>query len=429
MRKRKLWFAMSAVYCFQITAAPVAVRAEAAAEDQCLAYAVEKTGSEDPDELWKQQEKYHSEETGHQREEVVSDKTADGKEDDLTDKEGLPAPEEPEAPETTVPEVPETTVPEDPEDEPGQMPVEPETSVLEEPADGREQIPAEPEKQEAEQTPNEPKQESVSQETGKAVTPVNEQQGQLRDPEANMQRQEEMIPPVCPVEILPKSPEIRFMNLGPATASRGKLSPEIIITDVTLQQGKVEVLLTDENGRMIAAVPELRQEGNRLFCTIDEISRDGRYTLLVRGENGYGAGAEKKCTFTVNRNGTAFTALSDGGETKPEGFIPAVRMQNPDHIRIISCMLNGREVDYFWDGELLRIDHSEVLSGKNTVTLETKDGAGNVSSMEPWEFYIQADDQEKEVLETEPKIKQEKVSWLKKISELLLYLLKIVLSV
>ena len=63
------------------------------------------------------------------------------------------------------------------------------------------------------------------------------------------------------------------------------------------------------------------------------------------------------------------------------------------------------------------------------MTLETKDGAGNVSSMEPWEFYIQADDQEKEVLETEPKIKQEKVSWLKKISELLLYLLKIVLSV
>ena len=90
---------------------------------------------------------------------------------------------------------------------------------------------------------------------------------------------------------------------------------------------------------------------------------------------------EKKCTFTVNKEGTAFAVCGDENETKTAGFIPAVRMTNPDHIRIVSLYAEWEGSKLFLGRELLRIDRDEVMPGKNTVTLETKDGAGMSA---PW---------------------------------------------
>ncbi|MCH1982992.1 hypothetical protein MCG98_10485 [Ruminococcus sp. OA3] len=431
MRRRELWFVVTAMCCLQITAAPLNAYAETGVPDQShleqsescrIAEETEPTADKTlpPEQVPGDPVQPEQEQP---EEEHVPDEGEDSDPEQVPDEQEEADPEQ-------VPDEQEEADPEQvPDVQEGQDP-EPVPDGQELPGKAGKEVPDSTTPPEKEQTIDE----HIQQ---KEITAVAEYTGQeeerqperIRYPEMDGHQHEETSEEINPVEIIPKTPKIRFLNLGPATASRGALSPEIMFTEMALTQGKVQVLLTDEYGRQIPAAAELAQKGSSLICRMHEVSKDGRYTLLVRGENEYGTVTEKKCTFTVNKKGTTFVVCSDGNEIKTAGFIPSVRMQNPDHIRIVSCMLNGREVDYAWDGELLRIDRGEVMPGKNTVTLETKDGAGNVSSMEPWEFYAQADDTGEKEAKMLKKTANGRGNWLKEMSELLLHMLKFISSV
>lgn len=414
MRKRELWLAVTAMCCLQITSAPMTAYAETEEQDQTeerqILICSEQSELGGADET-EQPEEPKPEQMPEEREEPDPELPPDEQEQKTKEPDGS----DPELP-PDKPEEPDLELPPDEQEEPESE------QVIETVPD----IAVPPEK--AQTTEKHIRQDEES--TAKEYMELEEgwQPEQAEHTETNVLKPEEVIPEIDPPEVILKTPKIRFLNLGPATASRMTLSPEIMITDMALTQGKVQVLLTDENGRTLAAGMDLTQEGSGLVCRMNTISRDGRYTLLVRGENEYGVMTEKKCTFTVNKEGTAFAVCGDENETKTAGFIPAVRMTNPDHIRIVSCMLNGREVNYSWDGELLRIDRDEVMPGKNTVTLETKDGAGNVSSMEPWEFYVRAGDTDSKESKLPQKTGSRRIRWFREVLDILRHILKLVLS-
>ena len=419
MRKRELWLAVTAMCCLQITSAPMTAYAETEEQEQT---------EERQTQIYSEQSELGGADETEQPEEPKPEQKPDEREEPDPE---LP-PDEPEEPKPEQKpdewEEPDPELPPDKPDEPDLElpPDEPEEPESEQVIETVPDIAVPPEKAQTTEKHIRQDEEPIAKEYMQPEEGW--QPEQAEHTETNVLEPEEVIPEIDPPEVILKTPKIRFLNLGPATASRMTLSPEIMITDMALTQGKVQVMLTDENGRMLAAGTDLTQEGSGLVCRMNTISRDGRYTLLVRGENEYGVVTEKKCTFTVNKKGTAFAVCGDENETKTAGFIPAVRMTNPDHIRIVSCMLNGREVNYSWDGELLRIDRDEVMPGKNTVTLETKDGAGNVSSMEPWEFYVRAGDTDSKESKLPQKTGSRRIRWFREVLDILRHILKLVLS-
>ena len=84
---------------------------------------------------------------------------------------------------------------------------------------------------------------------------------------------------------------------------------------------------------------------------------------------------EKLLSFSVNRKGTSFELLEpEAGGLILEGAVrPAVRLQNVDQVSIISVALNKEAVE---------------RDGKYIFPVTVRDSAGNLSVMEPVEFFL-----------------------------------------
>lgn len=176
--------------------------------------------------------------------------------------------------------------------------------------------------------------------------------------------------------------EVELVNISPFTASRKTIVPEIVLEGNAISAENVTVILKDSEGKTLTQDFQVVEEEGKLTCKLEEIEEDGRYTLVVEGADDYGNQTTKTCTFTVNKHGSVFTHDEDCG------YIPTIKIHNYDDVKIISCMVNGKEAEYSWDGEYVKISDKYLNVGKNLITLETKDGAGNISSMEPWEIMV-----------------------------------------
>ncbi len=63
-----------------------------------------------------------------------------------------------------------------------------------------------------------------------------------------------------------------------------------------------------------------------------------------------------------------------------------IRIHYAGDYKILSCTVNGVETDFWLEENKLLIESAKLAEGKNSISLITRDGAGQTTSMQPWEF-------------------------------------------
>lgn len=176
-----------------------------------------------------------------------------------------------------------------------------------------------------------------------------------------------------------------------------------------------EVLVYDENGKVVGSYRSGKKRMDTIQQLMDQITSDGLYTLHVQGLDPEGNQVVHKYVFSVNKAGTSFRYDEERANVYlEERFAPAIELSNIDEVTILSCMVNGRTVGYEIQGGCLQIDESRITDGKNRITLEVIDGSGNISSMEPWEFYVKKESTKANNIDTN-EVKIEKNSFWDKV--------------
>ena len=171
---------------------------------------------------------------------------------------------------------------------------------------------------------------------------------------------------------------------------------------------KQEMLVYDENGKVVGSYHYGEKHVDTIQQLMNQITADGIYTLHVQGLDSEGNPVVRKYVFSVNKTGTSFRYDEEQANVYLEGrFAPVIELSNIDEVTILSCLVNGRAVGYEVQEGCLQIDENQIADGKNRITLEVKDGSGNISSMEPWEFYIKKENTKTDNINTN-KVKIEK---------------------
>jgi len=165
------------------------------------------------------------------------------------------------------------------------------------------------------------------------------------------------------------------------------------LSDEAAKPELLEVIVYDENGKIVGSYQYNESQVYDIRQMMNQIQSDGLYTLHVQGVDSDGNPIQHIYAFTVNKAGTSFRYDEERANVYLEDrFTPAIELSNIDEITVLSCMVNGRAVAYEMQGNYLQIDENQIADGKNRITLEVKDGSGNISSMEPWEFYVKNED-------------------------------------
>ncbi|MGI6011488.1 MAG: hypothetical protein ACOX8H_08350 [Ruminococcus sp.] len=182
-------------------------------------------------------------------------------------------------------------------------------------------------------------------------------------------------------------PVIQTVNLSAFTASSLPVAPEIIISDENIVRENIHVSLRKGEGEDVPFAAVYEQKENQVLCRMDSIEEEGRYLLSVKAEDKERNISEVSWIFTVNRTGTRFAYDEEKKYVKREdNFSPRIRIDNYDGVKVLSCMVNENEAEYWWEGEEVVIASEAISGGRNVITIVTKDGAGNLSSMTPWEI-------------------------------------------
>lgn len=191
-----------------------------------------------------------------------------------------------------------------------------------------------------------------------------------------------------------QQPQITIENTGLVSANGIPITPSIRISGSSLDESKLDILILDENGRPVENYGEFIKNEEGLSYVLSEIYEDGIYTLHITGSDGEGNPIEAKYVFSVNKKGTSFRYdRQTADQYLDEMFSPEIELQNIDEIMVLACMNNGKDIAYYLNEGILTVDQNGLCTGKNRITLEVRDGAGNISVMQPWEFYIAGEDQ------------------------------------
>lgn len=195
---------------------------------------------------------------------------------------------------------------------------------------------------------------------------------------------------LVPELVKPKEPpQITIENVRMGSANSLPVAPNIRIRSRQLDEESIEIRILDADGRVVQNSCELIQDKDEMLFSLSAINKDGIYTLYVKGIDLNGNLAETKYVFSVNKSGTSFRYNQKQSAQKlNQYFTPEIELKNIDEITILTCMNNGKEADYQFTNGVLSVAPEAVCAGKNKITLEVRDSAGNISVMKPWEFYI-----------------------------------------
>lgn len=181
-------------------------------------------------------------------------------------------------------------------------------------------------------------------------------------------------------------PEIRIENVDPFTAARVSVKPKIIISDDAINESAVKIMLRRNEEEKNNVPADLKRTGTGLIYEMEAVEEDGKYLLQVEAVDEAGNRPVLKRIFTVNKSGTRFIHDEKRYVEEEEVYSPRIRVENCDVVRILSCMVNGKEAKYSWEGDEIVIESKCIGTGRSVITMETKDSAGNLSSMKPWEI-------------------------------------------
>jgi len=192
------------------------------------------------------------------------------------------------------------------------------------------------------------------------------------------------------------------------------------LSDEAAKPELLEVMVYDENGKIVGSYQYNESQVYDIRQMMNQIQSDGLYTLHVQGVDSDGNPIQHIYAFTVNKAGTSFRYDEERANVYLEDrFTPAIELSNIDEITVLSCMVNGRAVAYEIQGNYLQIDENQIADGKNRITLEVKDGSGNISSMEPWEFYVKNEDAKTNNINTNETKTEKSSFWGKVLARLL----------
>ena len=73
---------------------------------------------------------------------------------------------------------------------------------------------------------------------------------------------------------------------------------------------------------------------------------------------------------------------------QPEDFLPEIRVAGSKALFVLSFQINGEEVLWRWEGNLLVPESGRLTVGMNQVCLLLLEETGKLWAMEDWEFFV-----------------------------------------
>lgn len=213
----------------------------------------------------------------------------------------------------------------------------------------------------------------------------------LKETEKEMEKEQTETEPEALISIeLPdmQAPEICFENLSAFQSGETGEHPVISFKDSKMNQKNIRIFLEGE--RIGQKEPEvvIERKEEEIRMTLLSSFTDDTYTLVCTAWDDYGNLTEKKWIFTVNQNGTTFQFDKEKNRVSSL-FDPEIAVENLDAVTVVSCMVNGESVSYEWEEGKIKIPGENLKKGNNRISLTVRDAAGNVSEMEPWDFYVE----------------------------------------
>lgn len=189
-------------------------------------------------------------------------------------------------------------------------------------------------------------------------------------------------------------PRVVLPNIRQLSANSGKVKPFIIVENPSSDSDSLEMILESKSRGILPQQVNKQKIDGKVHYTLPEIEEDDQYILRIKSldsDDTY----EETLVFSVNQSGTHFLYDKKKADVYlKEGFAPCIRLINIDTTEVVSCLVNGREVNYLKENDQIRISEGCLKEGKNQIIVAVRDQAGNISLMEPWEFIIAHPDQE-----------------------------------
>lgn len=213
----------------------------------------------------------------------------------------------------------------------------------------------------------------------------------LKETEKEMEKEQTETEPEALISIeLPdtQAPEICFENLSAFQSGETGKHPVLSFKDSKMNQKNIRIFLEGERTGQKEPEVVIERKEEEIRMTLLSSFTDDTYTLVCTAWDDYGNLTEKKWIFTVNQNGTTFQFDKEKNRVSSL-FDPEIVVENLDAVTVVSCMVNGESVSYEWEEGKIKIPGENLKKGNNRISLTVRDAAGNVSEMEPWDFYVE----------------------------------------
>lgn len=213
----------------------------------------------------------------------------------------------------------------------------------------------------------------------------------LKETKKEMEKEQTETEPEALISIeLPdtQAPEICFENLSAFQSGETGEHPVISFKDSKMNQKNIRIFLEGERTGQKEPEVVIERKEEEIRMTLLSSFTDDTYTLVCTAWDDYGNLTEKKWIFTVNQNGTTFQFDKEKNRVSSL-FDPEIAVENLDAVTVVSCMVNGESVSYEWEEGKIKIPGENLKKGNNRISLTVRDAAGNVSEMEPWDFYVE----------------------------------------
>lgn len=186
------------------------------------------------------------------------------------------------------------------------------------------------------------------------------------------------------------APEISLSGVKDLSANNVPLNITLKMVDTNYNPDGFEPVLKGTNHGRVAISGEPKYVDDGITYVLEEIKVDDYYELVYTATDLAGNTSEMKVSFSENQNGTSFKFVQDeyNGKATNKTFNPEFILSNIDEITIMSVTLNGKETPYTFKNNHLVLNTKTDTDGKYTITIDTKDAAGNLTSMDPVEFQI-----------------------------------------
>lgn len=185
-------------------------------------------------------------------------------------------------------------------------------------------------------------------------------------------------------------PQISITGVENLSANQVPLNIILTMLDTNLNEGSIVAALTGTNSGSVDISGKKTFIAGGVQYTLDTIQVDDYYQLVFTGIDLAGNEETITISFSENQNGTTFEFVQKdvAGKYTNKTFRPEFILHNVDVVTILSVTVNGKEVEYEYRNNTLTLKDEITADGKYVISIITKDAAGNVSTMDPVEFYL-----------------------------------------